>query len=111
MGTILISSFFIYKNNKEEKKQEGIFEELIEISKDTEQESENGELNDTKNDNEHKQVIENVKIDKSSSFKFCNFLDMVIKIHSTLHSNIALIPILSIKALEKQVELIKLVLF
>lgn len=67
MGTILISSFFIYKNNKEEKKQEGIFEELIEISKDTEQESENGELNDTKNDNEHKQVIENVKIDNEAN--------------------------------------------
>lgn len=67
MGTILISSFFIYKNNKEEKKQEGIFEELIEISKDTEQESENGELNDIKNDDEHKQVIENVKIDNEAN--------------------------------------------
>jgi sortase B len=63
IGTILISSFFIYKNNNEEKKQEWIFEELIEISKDTEQESENGELNDI----EHKQVIENVKIDNEAN--------------------------------------------
>lgn len=32
IGIILISSFFIYKNNQEDKKQEEVFEKLIEIS-------------------------------------------------------------------------------
>ena len=39
--------------------------------------------------------------------KFFNFLEIVTKIQSTLHSNIALIPILNIKSSEKHVEFAK----
>lgn len=49
IGIMLISSYFIYQNNKEDKKQEDVFEEISNIAQDS---------------NEKKEIEEDINFDK-----------------------------------------------
>jgi sortase B len=59
IGIIPISSFFIYKNNQDDKKQEEVFEKLFEISISDRVDSEDTIPNTTNDNQDRKNTIQN----------------------------------------------------
>ena len=66
IATLIISNYFLYKNKKEDKEQEDIFENIIDIAENTDDTQKNEEINMQELYNINNDIVGWIKIDNTN---------------------------------------------